>query len=65
MGISSRMSVTFQRVVCVYENNMSAPSALMQNISVLYGSQVLNMFDCETIVALAEMHFTLPRSEVR
>ena len=37
----------------------------MQNISVLYGGQVLNMLDWETIVALAETHFALPKSEVR
>ncbi len=37
----------------------------MQNFSVLYGGQVLNIFDWETIVALAEMHFAQPNIEVR
>ena len=52
-------------VFCTCTKATSQMSALMQNISVLYGGQVLNMFDWETIVALAEAHFLLPNTEVR
>ena len=52
-------------VLCACTKTTCPSSALMQNISVLYGGQVLNMLDWETIVALAETHFALPKSEVR
>ena len=52
-------------VLCSCTKTTCPTPALMQNFSVLYGGQVLNIFDWETIVALAEMHFAQPNIEVR